>query len=133
MDAWKRWLAMAQEALVSAQILEAQSKNRSSASRAYYAAYQAATALLLYAGQVVPPGREAWSHEATPDLLSNLPLRMLDSRSQRGMTERLKALYEMRISADYQGEAVINARVLRAAIRQAAFIVKIVNSILLGE
>jgi hypothetical protein len=54
--------------------LEKSGHFRSSASRGYYAGYQAATSLLLYAKQVPPEGREAWSHEATPELIRKLPL-----------------------------------------------------------
>ena len=77
MEAWENWWRMAQGSLTAAQVLEQQGEYRSGASRAYYAAYQAVTALLLYAKQTPPEGREAWSHEVTPDLVKNLPKAIL--------------------------------------------------------
>ena len=132
MDAWKQWLLMARGSLIAAQSLAIQGEVRSSVSRAYYAAYQAATALLLYARQLPPEGREAWSHEVTPNLLESLPLKTLRSQTQRDLTERLQALYELRLSADYRGDAQLSGSVT-AAVRSAAFALKIVNDILPGE
>ena len=59
MDAWERWWNMAQGSLAVAQILETRGEVRSSASRAYYAAYQSVTAMLLYHGMTPPEDREA--------------------------------------------------------------------------
>ena len=128
---------MAQGSLSAAQLLSKQAKQtqheaRSSASRAYYAAYQAVTALLLYARQIPPPEREAWSHDLTPELLRNLPLNVLGSEVQRALTARLKVLYELRLSADYAGAAEVEMLRVPAAVRSAAFILKIVESILPG-
>ena len=119
--------------MAAAQILATQGEFRSSASRAYYAAYQSATALLLYAGQLVPEGREGWSHEATPDLLKSLPQKILSSEVQQGLTGRIKALYELRLSADYRTKTELTLSEIQAAIRGAVFVIKIVNSILPGE
>lgn len=133
MDAWKQWQQMAQGSSAAAQILAAQGEFRSSASRAYYAAYQSATALLLYAGQRVPEGREGWSHEATPDLLKSLPQKILSSEIQQGLTARVKTLYELRLSADYRTTAEFTLGEIQAAVRSAVFVIKIINSILPGE
>jgi len=71
MDAWQLWQGMAREAVEAAWLAEAGGCLRSSASRYYYAAYQAVTALLVYRGLTPPADREAWSHEDTPDLLQD--------------------------------------------------------------
>ena len=60
------WLAMARESLMATDAALAVRAWRPAASRAYYAAYQAATAMLIHAG-VTPPKigkelREAWPH-----------------------------------------------------------------------
>ena len=123
---------MAQGSLVAAQVLETQAENRSSASRSYFAAYQAATTLLLYAKQKTPKGREAWSHEATPDLLKNLPEKMLAVTMQQNLSARLKDLYDLRLVADYQGDKDIDDDELRAAVRSASFVLKIINGLLPG-
>lgn len=132
MDAWKQWVLMARGSLIAAQSLAIQGEVRSSVSRAYYAAYQAVTALLLYARLPPPEGREGWSHEATPDLLKNIPLKILNSQIQQSLTERLEVLYNLRLSADYHGSAELDNDVT-AAVRSATFIVKIVTDILPGK
>lgn len=69
MTPWQSWREMAQESEKAARLAEADGCLRSAASRYYYAAYQAATALLLYRGLTPPAEREAWSHENTPQLM----------------------------------------------------------------
>lgn len=133
MEAWQKWWQMAHGSLIAAQILETEDEARSSVSRAYYTAYQAATALLLYAKQKPPMEREAWSHETTPELLKNLPGKMLVAAMQQNLSARLKDLYNLRLIADYQGEKDIDTDELRAAVRSASFVLKIVDNILPGE
>lgn len=69
MEAWQAWLEMARESQEAAQQAEANGHFRSAASRYYYAAYQAVTALLLYRRVPTPEDRQAWSHDQTPDLI----------------------------------------------------------------
>jgi uncharacterized protein (UPF0332 family) len=129
MEAWERWWRMAQGSFAAAQSLEKLSQTRSCASRAYYAAYQAATASLLYGNQIPPVEREAWSHEATPALLENVPSRILTPRLQQDLETRLADLYVLRLTADYRSEADIEAVESRSAVRSAAFILKTIGSI----
>lgn len=65
MDAWEIWLRMAQGSLAAARLLAAQGEARSSASRAYYAAYQAVTAILLYHNMTPPVKRAAMMQRPT--------------------------------------------------------------------
>ena len=127
MEAWEKWWNMAQGSLKAAHVLEVFGEQRSSVSRAYYAAYQAATALLLYGRQIPPVGREAWSHEATPELVTRLPGTILVPPVAQDMRKRLSSLYDLRLVADYQGERDIDELALRSTLRDAAFIIKIAN------
>lgn len=131
MDAWERWLAMAREASETAQMAEAAGHLRSAASRCYYAAYQAATALLLYRGLAPPINREAWGHLQTPILLKEETETLITSRGRRNdLAARLRELYELRITADYRAERRITQSQINVARRDAGFIVKVVNDIL---
>ncbi len=130
MDAWERWWAMAQGSLVAAQSLERLGEVRSSASRAYYAAYQAATALLLYHSLTPPEGREAWSHETTPELVRQLPSRLLKPELGKDFALRLAAAYELRLAADYVGNAEVDAAKLRTSLKNTRFISSVVQDIL---
>lgn len=130
MDAWERWLAMAREASETAQMAEAAGHLRSAASRYYYAAYQAVTALLLYRGLMPPAGVEAWSHFLTPTLLSEETQMLIKSRNRRtDLAARLRDLYELRITADYRAEGGITQSRIAAARRDAGFILKAVNDL----
>jgi len=97
MDAWELWIAMAREASETAQMAEAAGHLRSAASRYYYAAYQAATALLLYQGLIPPIGVEAWSHTLTSVLLNEGTANLIATRSRRSdLAARLGELYRLR-------------------------------------
>lgn len=129
MDAWKRWWNMAQGSLSSAQILLKQGEARSSASRAYYAAYQTATALLLYHGMTPPNGRETWSHDVTPELVRELPSVMMSESARKDIKQRLEACYELRIVADYISQANVEEAKLRLSLKDASFIVRVASDI----
>ena len=133
MDAWEQWWNMAQESLVAAQSLEQLGLARPSTSRAYYAAYQAATALLLYARQMPPAGREAWSHEATPQAVSRLLPKIVPIAAQEDLESRLNRLYNMRLTADYRSEETVTLSDTRASVRSAAFVVRTISSIVPGD
>jgi len=107
-----------------------------SASRAYYAAYQAATAALLYQKLVLPGLEEweAWSHQAAPILLKTTPVSSRSSswsRNKRNiLAKRLPALYKLRLRADYKMNAEITEAALAQALKDAAFIVRSISIVL---
>ena len=130
MDAWERWLLMARGSLAAAQVLAAQGEARSGASRAYYAAYQAVTAILLYHGMTPPADREAWSHDATPDLLRRLAQTMLRQDRRKDIAQRLSDLYDWRLTADYISTAEVEKSPLKIALKDASFIVEVAGRVL---
>ncbi len=131
MDAWELWRAMAREASETAQMAEAAGHFRSAASRYYYAAYQAVTALLLYQGLMPPIGAEAWSHTSTPALLNENTASLIASRDRRtDLAARLGELYRLRLDADYVAVNRVSRSRLAAGRRDARFIIKIVTDIL---
>ena len=93
---------MARESALAAEKAADAGLSRSAASRYYYAAYQAISAVLLYLRIMPPVDREAWSHESTPDLLIDHFAPVLkDKWRRRRMAERLRKLYKIRVDADY--------------------------------
>ena len=131
MDAWERWWLMAQGSLIAAQTLADIQESRSSASRAYYAAYQAVTAILHYSRLTPPDGREAWSHADTPELLRNLQNTVIKQGPRRDISLRLEQSYRLRLDADYIAAAEIVPSRLKVTLKDASFIVKIANDVLL--
>lgn len=131
MDAWRLWQEMARESEEAARLAEAGGCLRSAASRYYYTAYQAATALLLYRGLTPSLGREAWNHEDTPALLQDQLRTLIRSRDKRNdLAARLVDLYRVRIIADYQGRRVVSLSRLAGAGRDARYILRVTEDVL---
>lgn len=127
---WEQWWEMAQDALASAQILQRHGQIRASASRSYYASYQSVTAILLYQKQIPPNNREAWSHDATPDLFRRLPGTILTQEARKDVALRLEASYELRLVADYIGNAEVTEAKLKVSLKDMAFIIKLARAVL---
>lgn len=130
MEAWEKWWGMAQDSYASAQLLQQHGQFRASASHSYYAAYQSVTAILLYQKQIPPDGREAWSHDATPDLVRRMSGRLLSPDACKNVALRLEASYEFRIVADYISAANVEEAKLKASLKDAGFIIKLTRSVL---
>ncbi|HZP83600.1 MAG TPA: HEPN domain-containing protein [Chthonomonadaceae bacterium] len=131
MEAWQQWREMARESAKAAQQVEAEGCLRSSASRYYYAAYQAVTAVLLYRKLTPPDTEEAWSHAVTPQLLEEHFEPLIRSKDRRqNLAYRLSELYKLRILADYRGSKRIDEKQMNAARRDAGYIVKVAERIL---
>ena len=134
MDAWQLWQQMARESEEAARLAEAGGCLRPAASRYYYAAYQAVTALLLYRGLIPPRDREAWSHEDTPDLLQDQLQTVIGSRDRRGdLADRLSGLYLLRLVADYRAALSVTVVQVTIAGRNARFILRVMDENLPGR
>ena len=121
---------MARESERAARLAEAGECPRSAISRYYYAAYQSATALLLYRRLTPPAEREAWSHVDTPLLVSDDLSKIIPKRQVRTeLMRRSRELYKMRIVADYTTDPISETR-LREISRDARFVVSAALKIL---
>ena len=121
---------MARGSLGAAQFLASQGEARSCASRAYYASYQSVTAVLLYYGRTPPEGREAWSHDATPDLIRRMTGTIVSQDARRDIAIRLETSYRLRVIADYVSAAEVSETVLRVSLKDASFIARLVEDVL---
>ena len=136
MEAWKKWWHRAVDSLDAAKVLQRHGNLHPSASRAYYAAYQAATAALLHQKLVLPglEDREAWSHQATPTLLATTQTSSRPSswnqNTRHIMAKRLATLYKLRLRADYKMNVEVSEAALAQAIRDATFIVRSIGTFL---
>lgn len=125
---------MARESEEAARLAEAGGCLRSSASRYYYAAYQAVTALLLYRGLTPSADREAWSHEDTPGLLQDQLQALIGSRDKRDdLADRLTGLYRLRLIADYRTVRSVTTTQIVTAGWNARFILRVVDEKLPGR
>ena len=103
---------------------------RSSVSRAYYAAYQAVTAILLYHKMTPPDRREAWNHDATPELIWKLSGTVITQNARKDVAVRLRTSYDLRIIADYNGHKDIREIDLKTALKNASFMVRLAKDVL---
>ena len=88
---------------------------RSSVSRAYYAAYSAATERLVHHRITMPAGRTNPTHSALPNLIKyNLTSLSYPLRGQ--MANAVKKLYNLRLMADYMPEVVVGETEARVAL-----------------
>lgn len=120
---------MAQESLeAGGKIMD--TSPRSSASRFYYASYQAMTALLRYKGDLTPSqDREAWNHEDTPNMVVAHLAHLIPQRGRReDLKNRLRLLYKIRISADYISADDVQTHLGKVR-KDAEFLVKVAKGI----
>ena len=131
MDAWQLWQQMAHESEEAARLAEAGGCLRPAASRYYYPAYQAVTALLLFKGLIPPAEREAWGHIDTPQLLQDQLQTLIRSRARRDdLAQRLVDLYRLRIAADYEGAEIIGAGRVQGAGKGARYVLRVMGDLL---
>ena len=134
MTDYEKWLVMARASFATGDLANESGDNRSAASRYYYAAYQAVTALFLYRGLTPPVGREAWSHDETPDIIVNDLSPLIRSRDTRNnLRVRLTGLYDLRVTADYRARIAVDDEELKEARKDAGFILDRVTQILPKE
>ena len=133
MPTWALWLDMARESEKAGRVTEAEGLYRVSVSRYYYAAYQAATAVLLYRRQTPPDGRGAWSHAETPQLFrEHLGVAVASSDSRKQIADNLRKLYKARVDADYVSDAAIDDAAALGSRKLSVFLVKVVENIVDG-
>lgn len=122
---------MARESLRAAYLLEVGNCWRPSASRYYYAAYQAVTAVLLYLGRTPPEDREAWSHEVTPQMIQEHFTQVVRSRRKRNdLVSQLDYLYKLRVYADYISNQQVGEEKIKIVSKYARHIVRVAESVL---
>jgi len=132
MEAWEKWWHRAVDSLESANLLQKHGHLHSGISRGYYAAYQAATAALLYQ-KLIPPtleDKEAWSHQDTPRLLRTTQTSFWDKNTRNDLSKRLSTLYLLRLKADYRMRSDINEPTFIRALKDSSIIVRRIGTVL---
>jgi uncharacterized protein (UPF0332 family) len=133
MATWELWLELARESFETGWTCGQANRFRSAVARFYFAAYQAATAILLYRKQIPPVGREAWSHEITPDMLmQHLGEQVSRQEDRRRLSNHLRDLRDARIISDYVATQSVTAADGLQARESAEEILRIAASITRG-
>lgn len=123
-DSAERWRLTARATLQTAKGLRGSDDRRSCVSRAYFAAYQAATSVSVAHGDAVsfPQGWNNPSHEQLPDLIRNngdLPV-----NTRRVLRRILRELRTLREIADYRVGRTVGDDTVKAALIMAASVFK---------
>jgi uncharacterized protein (UPF0332 family) len=118
-----KWHELAQDSLAAAGELTRSGRHRSAVSRAYYAAFAAATMRLHSAGVPFPADWDGPAHRDLPRLIEmNLPRPDLGKR--RKLKQLVQNLYNTRISADYKPGHSIGSVEARSAVNYAGMVLK---------
>jgi uncharacterized protein (UPF0332 family) len=120
------WEEMSRDSLVAAKQLLDEGRLRSSVSRAYYAAYAAATSRLATArGIVFRHAGNNPSHEQLPELIQHyLPRRAFAEHERARLKRSIRVLWMSRVEADYAPHAQVDAGTARDAVREASVVLK---------
>lgn len=95
------WLDLARDSRKAAAELVQEKRYRSSASRAYYAAFSKITQELVSAGVIMPAGYEGPSHSRVRPLVETRLSRM-NMNKRIALSHLIGRLYTLRIDADYR-------------------------------
>lgn len=135
MLSWTNWRDKSQSSLAAAQILLDRGKPVESASRAYYAAYQMITAVLLKL-RLEPRGDYGnWSHHETVDMYhthicKKASLGYKEKQALMNLFLKLHRLLETRYLADYGDSSLVVASFARSCWRDANRIVSLLHSLI---
>lgn len=119
-DRAARWRRTARATLETANLLCENEDHRSCVSRAYFAAYQAATSICIRHGDAVnfPPGWNNPSHEQLPNLIGNYAGLTVSTR--RVLRRILRELRHLREDADYRMGVTVDHGTAIAALMMAS-------------
>ncbi len=109
------WRDIANDSYGAANQLFGARRWRSTACRAYFAAYAIASDALLRSKVSMGAGREGPSHASLPGLVEN-NLTGLSPRKRRPLAARIRRLYGLRLVADYQPSVPVDDKAARNAL-----------------
>lgn len=104
----RAWIDAAHESLRAANSAFDAGFHRSAVSRAYYALYQAGTAMILHTG-MSPPLQGNWTHAVFPTMFESKPLRRVLRRRAIEFKQIASLVYADRCDADYCVRARVDA------------------------
>jgi uncharacterized protein (UPF0332 family) len=132
---WEQWREKSKSSLEAAQILLERDKPVEAASRAYYAAYQMVTAVLVKLNLNPRTSYGNWSHHETVEMYKTHVCKKanLGDKEQRALKNlklKLRGLLETRYVADYGDPAAIIVSVAHGHWRDANRLVSLLNSLI---
>ena len=125
----ERWRIISLGNLRAAKLLYNAEEYRAATTRAYYAAYHAATAECILHGDTdkFPPDWNNPTHDQLPDLMRNNGNLALSIR--RRISQELRGLRRAREDADYRPGHTVDASAIRNALHSATMILELLEVI----
>jgi|GEM_PF-7002682 len=129
---WERWREKSKSSLEAAQILLERDKPIEAASRAYYAAYQMVTAVLVRLNLIPRNAFGNWAHRETLKMYQihicqKGDLSFKEKRALKNLLPKFLALLEARYLSDY-GDSKVNLSLATSHWRVANLLVSLLNS-----
>lgn len=132
---WQQWREKSKSSLEAAQILLERDKPIEAASRAYYAAYQITTAVLIKLNLSPREAFGNWSHHETLEMYQTHVCKKAnwgykEQRALKSLLPKFYTLLETRYLADYGDSATIVLPIAKSYWRDANRLVSLLNSLL---
>jgi uncharacterized protein (UPF0332 family) len=132
---WEQWREKSESSLEAAQILLERDKPVEAASRAYYAAYQMTTAVLIRLNLSPREAFGNWSHHETLEMYQThvckkASLGYKEQLALKNLRLKLRGLLETRYVADYGDPAAVIVSVAQGHWRDANRLVSLLNSLI---
>jgi uncharacterized protein (UPF0332 family) len=132
---WEQWREKSTSSLEAAQILLERHKPVEAASRAYYAAYQMTTAVLIRLNLSPREAFGNWAHEETVNMYHTHVCRKADlgikeKAALKGLFPIFRTLLETRYLADYGSASNIVLSLAKSHWREANRLVSLLNSLI---
>jgi uncharacterized protein (UPF0332 family) len=135
MLSWDEWQEKAESSLEAGRILLENGKPVEAVNRAYYAAYQMVTGVLIKIGQTPRPDYGNWSHEETQILFATqiCRRRRLSHKDQvrlKGQKQAFRDLLQRRYQADYGRTDMIDTDVATQLVRDAGHLLNLIKRLI---
>ena len=128
---WQQWLNKAQASITAGQNSLEAGDLAAAVSRAYFAAFQAVTGVLIKRGYQPNSETGNWGHKVTQNQFTVL-IQQIRSKRRRLRRERehFKDLYFYRAFADYGDDSIITTQLTRQLIRESGQVVALMQRLI---
>jgi uncharacterized protein (UPF0332 family) len=132
---WEQWREKSESSLEAAQILLERGKPVEAASRAYYAAYQMTTAVLIRLNLSPREAFGNWAHRETLKMYQihicqKSDLGFKEKRTLKNLLPKFLALLEARYLSDYGDASKMNLNLATSHWRVASLLFSILNALI---
>ncbi|HIE28794.1 TPA: HEPN domain-containing protein [Candidatus Poribacteria bacterium] len=128
---WQQWMNKSQASMTAARNSLMAEDLAAAVSRAYFAAFQAVTGILIKRGDKPNPATGNWGHTGTQNQFTVL-IRQIRSKQRRLRQARqhFRNLYLARPYADYGDDSIFTTNTVEQLVRQAGQVVSLMQRLI---